>query len=741
MSVKDLVAEIATPTRRAVLGNGAAALAGLVLAVDPSEAFAKKGPRGGTGTTTTATVAGTTGTNIAPPPTGTAVGSWVVIAPDNTITILAGSQEMGQGILSGLAQVLAEELFVDWAKVRVEHAPSGNFTYSGPNNRGITAGSGSMRGYYQGLRLAGARAREMLKMAAVAKFGGTLDSAVCADGVVTVNGQSATYGALATLAATQAAPATPPLIGSGRLIGKVVARPDIPPKVDGSAVFGIDVRLPNMLYACVKHSPVHGGTVPAGYNPPLPSGAVKVVNLGTAVAVVAGNTWAARKGAESLSVSWILPSGATAVDTPTIDAAAQSLMATGTPAIAETLGDAPGAILASARQLDLTYSVPFMAHATLEPLTCTVLYTTTACEVWASTQAPNSIVGTVTKLTGLPATAIQVHPQYMGGGMGRKFEQDFVIEAVKIAQAVPGRPVKLTWTREEDMTHDYYRPMALARVRAGLDTAGRITGWSNRIVSPSILYPRFAPALPNGVDSQAVDGAIKLPYALGARLVEYVRHTTTAPVGFWRSVGHSINCFVVESAIDELALAANVDPLLFRQRLLVNAPAHLAVLNAAAQLGNWSSPPLAGRARGIALSEGFGSITAQVVEISAPVSGAVVIHRVSAAIDCGIAVNPDSVKAQMQGAIIQGLTAALWSKITFSQGRTVQRNFSNYRVMVMREAPRIDVTIVNQGSALGGVGEPGVPAAIPALVNAYARLTGTRIRSLPMFPNAGFMDD
>lgn len=675
--------------------------------------------------------------------TATRVGVWASIATDETVTIQVGSQEMGQGAMTGLAQLFAEELMVDWPRVRAVMAPAGA-AYVNPVTRAqFTAGSMSIRGFYQSMRRAGATLREMLKIAAARQWGLPVTAVTAAAGRVTAPGRSATYGQLAAAAATVAPPAAAPLLGTGRIVGRPVRRTDIPAKVDGSAVFGIDVRLPGMVYAAVGHGPVFGATLPANWKPAAPAGVLKVLNLGDAVAVVvASNTWAAFQALARLAPPWIMPPAAVSAmaDSAAVAARAKALLTATTPkpAVAETTGDADRAIAGAAKVLDQTYSVPFLAHACLEPLNATVHYTKTACRILAPTQAPGSCVATAAALTGLPAAAVTVEPQLMGGGMGRKFEQDFIAQAVKVAMALPGRPVKLTWPRAEDFGRDFYRPATTARIRAGLDARGAVVGWTDRIVSPSILAPRFVPNPPAGfVDGQVVDGATTatgLGYALGARRVEWMRQETGLPIGFWRSVGHGVNCFLVESAIDELAKLAGQDPYLFRRRLLAADARTLAVLDAAARLGDWPTTVPPGNARGIAVSKGFGSITAQVAEVSRDSAGGIVVERVSVAIDCGLAINPDQVAAQMEGAVVQALANALWSRMTFTKGRADQRNFDAYRPLRLRETPQIAVTIIQGGGGPGGVGEPGVPATAPAVANAWAALTGTRIRALPMFP-------
>jgi isoquinoline 1-oxidoreductase beta subunit len=666
------------------------------------------------------------------------VNAWVRIGADESVTIQVGSAEMGQGVATSLTQIVAEELQADWTRVRAEFAPADAAYANFATHLQLTGGSMSVRGYYNGLRAAGAAAREMLKSAAAATWGVPVASCTAANGAVSalVNGstKTLTYGALAPYAAQLPVPQNPPLLPNSafKIIGKSVTRLDLPAKTNGSAVFGIDVRVPGMVYAAIKHCPSFGGTVASV--PTTPGGALAVVPLDNAVAVVvADNTWHAIQLARSLNVTWSIPASASALETGQIMAAAQQLLTSGTAAIAESKGNASAAFASATKQFSQNYDVPYLAHATMEPLCCTASVTATGCEIWAPTQAAGLVVGTATSITGLAASQITVHTTFLGGGLGRKFEQDFVAQAIRVSKAI-GKPVKLTWSREEDFSHDQYRPMALARVQAGLDAGGNVVAWTNRIVSPSILYQRgWIPA--TAVDSQSVDGAIDLPYAFGSRQVEYVRHPAGIPVGFWRSVGHSINAFVVESAIDELALLAGADPLAYRQRLLANDPRSLNVLNTAAALAGWGTPLPAGRARGIAFAQGFGSYVAQVVEISGT-AGAISVRRVSCAIDCGTVVNPDTVEAQMQGGIVHGLTAALWGRMTFANGVASPKNFNGYRMLRMRDMPQVAVSVIASGGFIGGVGEPGVPPAAPALANAYARLTGIRLRSLPLFPNA-----
>lgn len=675
-------------------------------------------------------------------PSGAPVQAWIRISSDDLVTVLVGSSDMGQGVLSGFAQVVGDELRATWSQMRAEHAPASP-VFGNPAFRGLqlTGGSNSIRGYYNALRQAGAAARELLILAAASIFKVSSSSCVAANGRVTVTGTafSASYGQLAATAATLSLPGAPAVAAapSGGLIGRSLPRVDLPSKVDGSAIYGLDVRVPNMLYAVIKQSPVLGGTVQS--TPSQPAGTLAVVNLGNAVAVVATGTWAAFKAARELSVSWNKPADAAQMDSVAITARARELMANGTPAVAVRTGDTAGMLQGNQGALELTYELPYLAHACMEVLCCTAEVTATECRVWAPTQGQASVVATAAQITGLDPSRISVTTTMLGGGLGRKIEQDFIAQAIRTAKAM-GRPVKLMWPREEDFSHDYYRPMTLSRIRAVVDSAGDIPAWSNRIVAPSISAQR-RPLPASGVDNSAVEGANDIPYAIGSTLVEFVRHDAPVPVGYWRSVGHSINAFAVESAIDELAARVGMDPLAFRRRLLAGSPRLLAVLDAAAQLAGWGQPLAVGRAQGLALHASFGSIVAQVAEVSQPAAGSLKIHRISCAIDCGTAINPDSVKAQMEGGIVHGLTAALWGKMTFSKGRANSRNFNGYRMMRASDMPRIDVQIVQTGGPLGGVGEPGVPPVAPAVANALARLTGQRIRSLPMFPAAATMGD
>lgn len=702
--------------------------------------------------------------------TATAVNSWLQIGTDDSITLTIGASEMGQGSFSGLAQILSEDLIVDYARIATVQ---GGPTLASPAPVGTainTVGSGVTRNNYWRMRDAGAIAREMLVQAAMNRNGDlTRANYGVTNGVIRhlPSGLTFSYGQVAADAALLAPPASAPLVPDNALavIGRTQPRMDIPTKVDGSAIYGIDVRLPNMVYAVIRHCPTFGGKL--AKTPAVPGGMLAVVPVSVAagtgrgadatgnvnaVAVVGTNTWDTWQAAKRLTVSWTLPANAAALNSTQFMTDAQALLTTATPYVAGganppgtvytvegNAAAANAAIGAASVVVDATYALPYVAHACMEVLNCTVDYVPgVKCEVWAPTQSARSVLSLVAALTGLPAAQITVHTTYLGGGLGRKSEVDFVSQAVQVGMALK-RPVKLTWPREEDFTHDQYRPMALIRARAGLDVNDQITGWSYRNVSPSILAQRGSVLGAKG-DSQGYEAAQGLPYNLGARVTEYVTHPSPIPVGFWRSVGASLNTFGVESMIDELAHAAGEDPYLFRQARLTD-PRWLAVLNAAATLGDWSAPLPAGRARGIAIGTAFNSIVAEVVEISGTASAFKVV-RVAVAIDCYIAVNPGQIEAQLTGGVVHGLNAALYGRQTFVNGAAQSKNFRNSRMIRMSEMPQVSVVISQNPAAssrtisIGGVGELGVPTLAPALANAYFALTGQRVRTLPFFPNA-----
>ncbi len=690
-------------------------------------------------------------------PVQSSVTAWITVGSDDLITVQIPGSEMGQGIMTGLSQIVADELRVDWSRVRARHAPV-DAVHGGANASAwgrFTGGSLGIRLFSPGLRQAAANARTLLIQAAANTW--SVSPSACSLVVsptapfvtsVVSGAKKLSYGALAS-AAAQLAPGANTPVGQypAALVGASVPRVDIPDKVTGAAQFGIDVTLPGMVFASVRHAPVVGGTVSAVGT--KPAGALALVKVGpvggpsNGVAVVAATTWDAISAARSVSVNWTTPTSAAANDSVAIAARAAVLMASGTPVVALNNNWVSGLPTPA---VSATYALPYLAHATMEPLNCTVRYTPASgatpplCEVWAPTQGPDATAATAAALCPAGST-VRVVNTLLGSGFGRKYEQDYIREAVQVGLAMPGVPVKLTWSREEDFANDQYRPMALSFIAATAEPAhGRITQWRNRIVTPSIAVQRGASA--TAVDSSAVDGAANTPYRLSPALIEQVLHDATIPVGYWRSVGMSINTFAVESAMDELALSIGWDPIQFRLANLTDTRM-MAVLNALKTLSAWGAPGK-GRAQGVAIAAGFGSYMGQVAELSVnATTGAVSVYRVSTVVDCGMVINPDLIRAQIEGAVAQGIATTLYMQQTFVKGVAQATNFNRYRLIRGSEMPVVDVQIIaGQGNPIGGIGEVGIPCVAPAIANAYARLLGAaaRKRSLPFFPGSTLSD-
>ncbi len=707
--------------------------------------------------------------------TAAAVNSWLTVGSDDSIMLTIGSSDMGQGSFQVLAQILCEDLMVLPTRVVLKQ---GQPTMATPAPIGTainTVGSGVTRNNFWKLRDAGAIAREMLVSAAMAAQGDAARSNyTVSNGVIThtPSGTAYSYGQVAAAAALLPVPASATLVPDSQFtcIGKNFPRADIPFKVDGSAIYGLDIRLPNMVYAIIKHAPTVGSTLAS--TPAVPSGMLAVVptkvwagtNRGgeltgntNAVAVVGTTTWDAWQGAKRLTPAWTLPANAAAMNSTQFAADAAKLMtqarAYNLPdqnplgalyQVERSTGDATDLLARSAKVVDATYSLPYVAHATLEVLNCTVDYVAgVRCDVYAPTQSAKGALTLVMAITGMTAAQVTIHTTFLGGGLGRKAEQDFISQAVQVGMAL-GRPVKLMWPREEDFAHDQYRPMALVRVRAGMLANGSINAWVYRNVSPSILGQRGA-TLPATGDSQGYEASQALPYNFGSRLVEWVKFNAPIPVGFWRSVGASINTFAVESMIDELATAAGQDPYQFRRTRLTD-PRWLAVLDAAASAAGWNTAVPAGSARGIAIGMAFNTIVAQVVEISGVTTSSIRVSKVTVAVDCYLPVNPVAIENQIVGGVVHGMNAALWGRQTFVNGAAQVKNFNNSRMMRISEMPAVKVVVMpapataSRTTAIGGVGELGVPTFAPALAAAYFKLKGVRQRSLPFFPNATMSD-
>jgi isoquinoline 1-oxidoreductase beta subunit len=665
-----------------------------------------------------------------------APNQWVRIDRDGVVTIVNSVPEMGQGSLTTMPMIVADELDAPWEAVRIEQAPANPGLYANPvTGRQAYGGSRGVRDHLQMLRKAGAAARQMLREAAAQAWGVPVDEVDTEPGVTVhrPTGRRLPYGQLVDRAQQLPVPQNPRLKTRDqfRYIGKRQPRVDVPDKVTGRAVYGIDVEVPGMLVASVEPPPVvSGGRVRSLDDSAARAvpGVRDVVPVTHGVAVVADGFWAALQGRRALRVTWDEgPVGR--VSSPMIrreyEAAARQ-----PGQVARDDGDAQRALAGGARSAEAVYTVPFLEHACMEPMNCTALVTPDRCEVWAPTQNPGGTQEVAARLTGLPPERVTVHTTLLGGGFGRRGETDFVVDAVEVALAIR-RPVKVIRTREDDIRHGFYRPATYNVFRAALDAQGRPTAWWHRIVGPGILVQkRLAPA--GAVDAAAVAGARDIPYDIPNVRVEWAHRDFGVPVGFWRSVGSSQNAFITESFIDELAHLAGRDPYEYRRALLGRAPRHRGVLELAAARAGWGDPLPPGRGRGIAVAFSYGSYAAHVAEVSVDPDGKVAVHRLVAAIDCGIAVNPDQVRAQMEGGAIYALTAALYGQITIDQGRVQQSNFHDYPLLRLGEAPPVEVHVLDSGEAPGGLGEPGVPTVAPAVCNAIYAATGRRIRSLPI---------
>ncbi|HEX7706680.1 MAG TPA: xanthine dehydrogenase family protein molybdopterin-binding subunit [Thermoanaerobaculia bacterium] len=667
--------------------------------------------------------------------------AFVRIGSDDSVTLIINHSEMGQGVYTSLAMILAEELECDWKRVRVEAspvAPAYNNTLFGIQ---MTGGSTSVKSEWDRLRNMGAAARTMLVTAAAADWSVAAEECHATNGVVihSTSGRHATFGSLVEKAAAVEAPETVTLKDPAkfRLIGKATRRLDTPSKLDGSAVFGIDVRVPGMLVAVVARPPVFGAklkSVDSKKSKAIP-GVRHVVEIGRGVAVVADGFWQAEKGRQALELVW--DEGALA----DLDSVKEGVMfaelADKPGLVARNIGDSDAALAGAKQTLAADYEVPYLAHAPMEPLNCVADVRKDSCEVWVGTQSQTLDVMAAARAAGLAPAQVKLHTTLLGGAFGRRavLDSHFVVEAVEISKAVKA-PVKVIWTREDDITGGFYRPRYLHRLRGGLDAEGKIAGWQQRIVSQSFIIggPFASMLVKDGVDELAIEGASDAVYAIADRRVEWHQAPNGVPTLWWRSVGHSANAFVVESFLDELAHAAGRDPLEVRRELLKDQPRHLRVLDRAAKEAGWGKPLPEGRARGIAVHASFGSYVAQVAEVSVSKRGEVRVHRVVCAIDCGPIVNPDTIAAQMEGSVVFALSAALYGEITFEKGRVQQSNFHDYPVLRFDEMPLVETHIVQSSDSMGGVGEPAVPPVAPAVTNAIFALTGQRIRRLPIDP-------
>jgi isoquinoline 1-oxidoreductase beta subunit len=651
--------------------------------------------------------------------------AWLRVDPQGWVTVFLAKSEMGQGSYTGMAVLVAEELEADWRRVRVVQADAdkrfGNMS---------TGGSSSVRRSWEPLRKAGAQAREMLVAAAARQWRVERSACRAQQGKVLhpQGKRHLGYGELASAAAREEVPQDPPLKDpkDWTLIGRKVPRLDGPDKTTGKARFGLDVRVPKQRFATVARPPVLGGKVArfdAARARAVP-GVRAVVEVPSGVAVVADSTWAAIQGREALGATFHPgPNGSLDM------ARVARLLAEAKPEAVRSEGDVEKALAGAARKVEASYQLPFLAHATMEPMNCTAHVQKGSAEIWAPTQAPTWAREAVAKALGIPEERVTVHVTFLGGGFGRRALPDFAVEAAQVSQAAGG-PVQVVWTREDDVRHDHYRPAAVNELRAGLGADGKLAAWHHRVRTFSISQQLFGSAR-RGDRPDVVEGAATTAYSTGALLVDAAIPEIGLPLGWWRSVYSSQNAFAEECFVDEVALAAGKDPLAFRLEILPAGNRLRGALELAAERAGWGKPPPAGRGRGIACHTSFGSHVAEVAEVSVE-KGRLRVHRVVAAVDCGTALNPDSVEHQIEGAVVYGLSAALRGEITLGGGAVVQGNFDEYEPLRMDEMPEVEVHIVPSREAPGGLGEPGLPPIAPAVANALFAATGKRLRQLPL---------
>lgn len=667
--------------------------------------------------------------------------AFIRIGRDGQVVLTMPYVEMGQGTYTSIPTLIAEELEVGLGQVRLEHAPPNEKLYANPL-LGVqaTGNSNAIRGAWRPLREAGATARIMLIEAAARRWG--VDAKHCraeaGEVIHTPSRLRLKYGELAAEAAMIPPPANVVLknVDEFKLIGTPVRRLDVSGKVNGSALYGIDARPPGLKIATLAQAPVFGGRLKKVDDSAAMAikGVRQIVRLDDAVAVVADHMGAAKKGLAALKIEW---EGGRHAGLSTQDIARELEDATlKAGPVAQDIGDAEKALAGAAIRVQASYHLPFLAHATMEPMNCTVHFRGNECEIWVGTQAIARVQAMAAKAAGLPPDKVTVHNHLIGGGFGRRLEADGAVRAVEIAKQVDG-PVKVVWTREEDIQHDMYRPYWVDRIEAGLDESGRPVAWTNRFAGSSVIARWLPPAFRNGLDPDTTEGAIDLVYSLPNFHVEYVRvEPPGIPTAFWRSVGPSHNVFVTESFIDELAAAAKQDAVAYRRALLDHNPRAKAVLELAAEKAGWGTPLPQGRGRGVALQNVFGSHLAQVAEVDVAKDGSVRVHRVVCAMDCGIVVNPDTVRAQIQSGVMFGVTAALYGEITLKSGRVEQANFDTYQMLRIDQAPAIEVFLVKSAEPPGGMGEAGTSGIVPAVANAIFAATGRRLRKMPIDPGA-----
>jgi isoquinoline 1-oxidoreductase beta subunit len=662
---------------------------------------------------------------------------WIRITPDNIVTIVVNKSEMGQGVLTSLPMIAADELEADWKQIRFEEAPAGQ-KYIDPNwGMQLTGGSTSVRHMFEPLRKASAAAREMLRAAAAQTWGVPVNECAASKNTVrhTKSGKSLTYGQLCEKASQLPVSENPPLKDESQyeIIGTSLPRLDVPDKVSGKAIFGIDSFVPDMLYATIARPPAIGAKI-ISYDQEAAEkipGVWKVASIDDGIAVCATAPDLAWKGRDALKAKWDSGSHPELKNETLEKTFLDSLKKEG--AVALNRGNAQNALSQAGKKIEAIYVFPYLAHVTMEPMNCTAHVSENRCDIWVPTQNQSGTLEVAQKLTGLKPEQIHIHTTYLGGGFGRRGFVDYVEEAVQISKATR-RPIKLIWTREEDIQNDFYRPGYSCRLQGGIDDKGRITAWSHKIAVQSV-FEQFAPQrIKNGIDPAAIDGIAEMEYEIPNLRIEYVKMDLPIRVGFWRSVGNTQNAFVKETFVDALAQAANRDPLGFRLSHLKNSSGRR-VLQVAAEKAGWGKPMSKGQARGIAHHFSFGTHVAQVAEISVDKKdGTIKVHRVVCAVSCGPMVNPNIIIAQMKGAIIMGLSAALKERVDFGKGGVETSNFYNYNELRINEVSEVEVHLVKSKDAIGGIGEPGLPPIAPAVANALFKATGAALRRLPMTP-------
>lgn len=677
------------------------------------------------------------------------INVWVVIKPDDTVVIRIARSEMGQGTLTGLAQLVAEELECSWARVTTEYpTPGQNLARKRAWGNMATGGSRGIRESHDYVRKGGATARMMLVQAAADAWKVPASECSVSAGVIThtPTGRKTLYGRVASAAArlTPPDPATIMLKdpSTWKIAGQRLARLDTFKKTIGAQNYGIDLRLPGMLNAAIRDCPVFGGKVKS-FNAAAvlrKPGVKKVVQVGdSAVAVVADTWWRAKTALEALPIEWDTGPNA-AVSQAGIAATLKAGLDTAVPAtsVGNSNGDAPAAIAAAVRRVEAVYAYPYQNHACMEPMNATARWTPERCEVWVPTQNGDAALAATSEAAGLPPAQCEVYKQYLGGGFGRRGRSDFITQAVQIAKTMPGTPVKLLWSREEDMQHCFFHPITQCKLTAGLDADGNVTGVHMRISGQSILATVAPTAMKDGKDMLVYQGLnpsgpeASIGYSFPNLLIDHAMRNPHVPAGFWRGVNLNQNAIYLECFIDEVAHATGQDPLALRRKLMANHPKHLAVLNAVAERVGWGTPAPAGVFRGLAQTMGFGSYVAACAEVSVSAEGKLKVHRIVAATDPGHAVNPQQIEAQVEGSFVYGLSAALYGEITIKDGAVEQKNFDTYPVLRLADMPKVETIVMPSGGFWGGVGEPTIAVAAPAVLNAIFAATGKRIRELPL---------